>query len=218
MAKNKMPKKSGKSKTKTTAKSTTGTGLSRNPFGYAMSMGERYGVLQPEINPMVSDDQLQLGLAVARFPNNYLEIRKALEKDRVDLPSMDAFVKFCQNATEIALAPDEGEMAALFNLFIDPQAWNGFEHRHGRHTLVVPPGLLPPPQKLVKPDMAMGIVPAKLRKRHWIAKHLPGYIRNRLLICANGLVEYKSGEGNMAAAVSRPPVGNHPVIPRDHAH
>ena len=194
-----------------TSTQTTQTTLTNNPFGFAVVMNLDYGVLQPEVHyPLISDDQHQFGLAVAHFPNNYLAIREALEKDRADLPNMGAFVKFCRYATETALKPDEGEMATLFGHLIDPEAWDRSQHRHGQYILTVPPGMLPPLQKSIKPDMVTGIDPFKLRKRQWIAKHLPGYVRNRLLIGVNGLVEYKSGEGNMATAVSLSSEGNYP--------
>ncbi|KAI9833876.1 MAG: hypothetical protein M1826_006399 [Phylliscum demangeonii] len=196
------PKPLRSKKSKGTLKSTTEGGLIGNPFGYAEDMAENYGVLSYNYRPAPGPPiRLQPNSFIGNhFPANLSEIQEALKRDRTDLPSADAFREFCIEASEKMLAPDEGEMDALFALFLNFKRWNGAYYGHGRRALFVPPGKLPPPQSLVKPDVCHGIVSRLLGKRTWISKHLQGYVRNRSLICLNGLVEYKTSEGSIAQA------------------
>lgn len=203
MAKDNKSTKSTKSgKSRRTTRTTTEGGLRGNPYGYAVEMAQSYGVLGYDYYELENpNDQKRLGLAAPFIPSNYVEIKKVLTRERDDLPSYKSFRKFSEKAAQVAMASDEGELNSLFTLFLDTTDWNKMYHGCGRKALVVPPRKLPPPQRLIKPDMIIGIDPSRLSTRTWIAKHIPGYVRNRVLISVNGLVEYKSAEGSIPAAV-----------------
>lgn len=189
-------------KSKTTAKSSTDGGLTKDPFGYATRMAVGFGIWRYNFrSPERSETLCQAGMVATAHPSNLQEILDTLNKDRENMPSLDAFRKFSIKAGKIAEGPDEGDMGELFALFLDPSSWDGSCHTHGRIALYASSELLPQPQKLVKPDLGIGIDPTTLTTRQWIAKHIPGYIRNSTFICSNGLVEYKTTEGSIAQAV-----------------
>lgn len=161
------------------------------------------GVLRNEFAlPRKGSPHEQFGLAAERFPINYGEIREALAKDRDDLPNMNEFVKYCSRMDPANISPEESEIETSYTDFLDPHKWHQGQHRNGRHTLLLQPGVLPMPPDTIKPDLCMGISPARLQKRVWVGKHLPGYARNGLLICINSVVEHKSSEGSIITAVS----------------
>lgn len=188
--------KSGKSKM-----TSTDGGLTKNPFGFANDMDVSYGVLKYNFKPRGdSTMQQSFGLVATHIPSNYAEIEKAINKSRNDLPSLNSFRQYCIRYTDTTSAPDEGDMDRLFRSFIDPAHWDGYHDGHGRRALSIWPGMLPPPQRTIKPDMCIGIDPSSLDKHRWLAKHLEGHVRNRSFICTNGLVEYKTGEGSIPAA------------------
>ncbi|KAI9812668.1 MAG: hypothetical protein M1826_002790 [Phylliscum demangeonii] len=163
----KIPKRSKSlrsKKSKGTLKTTTEGGLTANPFGYAEEMAENYGVLQYNYRPPPGPTILlqPTSLIGNDFPANLSEIQAALERDRDDLPSASAFRMYCIEASEKMSTPDESEMSALFARFMDPQMWDGTHYGNGRRTLMLLPGMLPPPQSLITPDLCIGIVPPLL--------------------------------------------------------
>ena len=201
--------KAGRSRRPTTitqTKTNTKSGLTGNPIGYAMLMGQEYGVVRYKyILPGKGSFHEQLGVTARKLPSNYAEIRKALTKDRDDLPTMKDFFKYCQGIDPTNISPEEDEIEALYQGFLYPGDWHRGVHGYGRYALLLQPGLLPIPPNKIKPDMCMGIDPSELGKRSWIAKHLPGYARNSTLICINTVVEHKSSDGSIVTAVSMHP-------------
>ena len=184
-----------------TGKTTTEGGLKGNPAGYAIQMMD-YGVMQYDHREPWEGSVDDSHVVSTHIPSNYAEIREALKQDRQDAPNRQAFREYCLRAQQNFSAPEESDIGPIFELFLKVSRWNGAYFACGRQALSVPPDTLPSRQKLLKPDMCIGITPLGLRQYEWTRKYIGGYIRNEQLIAVNGLVEYKSGLGNMAAAVS----------------
>lgn len=188
-------------KSKKSVRTTTEGALKINPYGFAQRMIEDHGLRDYQFRKR-DDPALQkaLGLAATDIPSNFAEIEQVLSRERDDLPSHESFCKLSRRAMEVAIGPDEGDVQPIFELFIDVDRWDRQLHGHGRKTLLIPQGMLPEPQSKIKPDMCLGLDSSALRKRSWLAKHTPGYVRNCAFISVNGIVEYKSAEGSIPAA------------------
>ena len=199
---NKMAKDDKSKRSTKTAQTSTEGELRAHPYGLAMVMGESFGVLENRYhkggNPSTQE---QLGLAAAYFPANYMDIKRSAEIVMI-YPVMPSLWTSVPSSRIILWFLMKGGMDRIFAAFLNPLRWNNEYYAHRREKLLVAPGLLPPNCQVIKPDLCIGIDPHSLGMRRWIAKHLPGPIRNRTIICANGLVEYKSAKGSIPAAVS----------------
>lgn len=176
-------------------------------------MHESFGVVPYLYDENGSDDPdtvEDLGLVATYTPSNLKEIQTALQKDRDDLPDKSHFRTVASMIAENALDPKSLKTLHLFNTFLNPTSRKGRYGKVGQETWIIPEGMLPSSQKLLEPDLSIGIAHEKLGMRVWSAKHLPGHIKNRQMICVNGVVEYKTEEGSIARVVSSPPLSPSP--------
>ncbi|ERF70018.1 hypothetical protein EPUS_03570 [Endocarpon pusillum Z07020] len=177
--------------------------LRTNPFGYTVEMHESFGVVPYLYDENGSDDPdtvEDLDLVATYTPSNLKEIQTALQKDRDDLPGKSHFRTVASMIAENALNPKEPKTTHLFNTFLNPTSRKGRYGKVGKETWIIPEGMLPSLQRRLEPDLSIGIAHEKLGMRVWSAKHLPGHIKNRQMICVNGVVEYKTEEGSIARA------------------
>lgn len=180
------------------------SGLTKNPFGYSVLMAVNFGVMLYNYFPGEETEKAEkLDLVACDLPSNVKTIIEALGSYRDDLPTRKAFQRYCVVAAQLASAPKESEVEKLFAQFLDPSSRDDANHIHGRRNLVTSPGMLPLDQTKVMPDMCAGIKPFHLKGRTWVGKYLEGIVANKTMIIVNGIVEYKSSEGSISAAVSR---------------
>ncbi|KAI4160068.1 MAG: hypothetical protein LQ342_006019 [Letrouitia transgressa] len=193
--------KSNKSNPSTQSDTKAKNGLTADPVKYAAMMRANHGVQKYGFaTPTKGSTHEQHGLAAEKVPANYKEIIEALAKDRDDLPGMNEFAEYCSGMDPPNISPKESEIEIFYRDFLNPKKWRREAHSNGRFTLILQPDLLPTPPDKIEPEMCMGIDPNKLGKRSWVGKHLPGHVRNRLLICINSVVEHKSSEGSIITA------------------
>ncbi len=151
----------------------------------------------PDNPPAVKDP----GLVATYEPKNLSDIKRALAQERDDLPTKRLFQQYSNQAIRTAEHPDEADVGKLFELFLNPGSYDEGYHGH----LHVPwenlNELLPAAQTKIKPGMTAGIDPNRLGPHIWVAEHIQGYVRNRALICVNGIAEFKSSVGSIAKAV-----------------
>ncbi|KAI9884032.1 MAG: hypothetical protein M1823_004196 [Watsoniomyces obsoletus] len=181
--------------------STTGGKLRTNPFGFAVRMFERFGVIHYMFGPPADPTSVQdAGLVTPHQPKNLSEIQQALNQERDDLPGRRIFQQYSDRAIETAEHPAETEVEKLFHFFLNPHSRDEGYHGHLNVSWENLNELLPAQQFKIRPDMTAGINPTKLGRHVWIAEHIQGHVTNRALVCVNGVAEFKSSVGSIAKA------------------
>ncbi|KAI9788758.1 MAG: hypothetical protein M1816_006615 [Peltula sp. TS41687] len=123
-----------------------------------------------------------------KLPANLEVIRAALEVERNDTPTLEAFRRYCESVEERLVESDLGERCREFlGIFND-------DGDHGNHKIPWTNfgTLLPPGQKSLTPDMSCGLKSNSTDISSWILAKIPGFVRGRSLISVNGIIEYKN--------------------------
>ena len=178
--------------------------LTRDPLGYATEMMNMFGVWKYCFRPFLCTvPQQKTGLVGYNLPANIEEIMDVVNRSRSDLPNLDDFNDFSEEAVMAAYSTDEGNIEAILREFVTLKTWNRPHGISGRQKLIIPDGALPQGQGSISPDCCFGLDPSFIKMQcDWVATYIRGPTKNSQQICCNGIVEYKSSGGNMAGAVS----------------
>ena len=179
--------------------------LTRDPFGYATEM-VMFGIKRYLYRPFLRHaSQQKTGIVGYAVPANIVEIMNVVNRSRSDLPSLESFQGFCEEAAKVAYNTDEGDIGTTLQAFMSLKRWDGPHGIFGRQKLIIPDGALPPGQTLIKPDCCFGLDSSTVDLQcDWVTRYIRGPTKNSNQVCCNGIVEYKTSGGNMAVAVSHP--------------
>ncbi|KAI9818014.1 MAG: hypothetical protein M1826_001447 [Phylliscum demangeonii] len=155
--------------------------LHTRPLQYSLDLETLYGIHDYDYDELV-----------VKAPSNLPEIQRALAADRDDAPTMKEYLSFCR---ETSSERREDFVPTLLRRFLDIPDRYSPPHIYGKVPWSNFVGHLPPQQRAFTPDITCGLSPMSKALPAWFAARTPGYVQQGEIVCANGVLECKSGHG-----------------------